>query len=263
MQSFEIQEPYEQKQDEESFFQKYKYYIIGGFVAIVILSVLLWYFLRKTDESKTPSQPIDPKISLLTVMTSDDTDFYTDTRVRREYLKFYNLVKNILGNATPKVCYNIDKIKNLKPETLTKERNIDILVRPAVENALKRKNYYDIAALYLQMMRTINPDYDSWLITVDRESNGVTPRTVKISKDGNLVNPTPLQLIQKYSILYRISDTDLNSEPLISFFNAVKNSPSYNNNVMSMEDLANLLTLLMLMKLKNTVSYIGYQPCDV
>lgn len=259
MEAFDIQEPVE----EESFFQKYKYFIIGGAViVIIIVSVLLWYFLRKEDSQATQPQQIDQRLGLFTVLTSDDTDYYTDMRVKKEYSKFYNLVKMILGNNTPKVCYNLDKIK-LKPENINKERNMDILIRPAVENALKRNNYYDIAALYLQMMRTISPDYDSWTVTVDRESNGITPRTVRIIKDGSLLNPTPSQLIQKYASIYSNTENDLNTGNLKVYYDLIKNSPNYNSNIITIADLGALLTVLMLMKLKNTTSYTNYPPCDM
>jgi hypothetical protein len=260
MEAFDIEEP----PQDQSLFDKYKYFIIGGVVVviIVVVSVLLWYFLRKKDEPQSKPPQVDPKINLLTVLTTDDTDYYTDLRVKKEYTKFYNLVKTILGNNIPKVCYNLDKIR-LKPETLNKERNVDILVRAAVDNALIRKNYFDIAALYLQMMRTNSPEYDNWFITVEKEPNGLTPRMVRIPKDGSLVNPTPFQLIQKYATLYLNNENDLNIEPLKSSFNLIKNSPNYNSNIISIDDLANLLTVLMLMKLKNTVNYISYPPCDV
>lgn len=235
----------------ESFFSKYKYFIIAGVVLLIALTgFLLWFFLRKKEEP--PVYKPDPKINLYGVIASNDIDYYRDSRTKREYNKLYTLVKNILGNNTPKECYNLNNIKLLSPDSINKERNIDIIIRPAVQNALERNNYYDIAALYLQLMRTYNSesDYDNLFSVVEKESNGVTPKKVKL-KDG----VSPSQLLSTYTI----PDT----EPLKSLLLKLKANGNFNNNIITVDDLSILLTILMILRLNITKNFIGYPPCDV
>ena len=147
-------------------------------IAVVTIGLVVIYFMTRSTSSTdtvapttavpTTAAPKDPRVNLSMMFfpaSPDAKNYTTNTqRVLNDWAFLSSLVKSITGKPAP-MCIDMqatDPVSNL-------ETNVKYATKAALNTAAANKNFYDIAALYLQTIKimagaypfTASPTYDS------------------------------------------------------------------------------------------------------